>query len=113
MNMHELRDLAGVITANVRGDDNLHQNLIILIWRDCRMRINFPSGAKMDAGPGRNLDTTIQMAIAGIHHSNEGPVPPKIMLHRVPPPLTTNEQILTWMETLPGVAIELRPAGSA
>jgi hypothetical protein len=53
------------------------------------------------------------MAIAGIHLSNEGPLPPKIMLHRVPPALTTNEQILTWMETLPGVAIELRPAGSA
>jgi hypothetical protein len=108
MNMNELRDLAAVVTANVRGDDNLRQNLIILIWRDCRMRINFPSGAKMDAGPGRNLDTTIRMAIAGIHHSNEGPIPPKIMLHRVPPALTTNEQILTWMETLPGVAIELR-----
>jgi hypothetical protein len=53
------------------------------------------------------------MAMAGIHHSNEGPEAPKILLHKVPPELTTNEQIFTWMETLPGVAIELRPAGSA
>ena len=113
MNVLELRDLAAVITANVHGNNDPRQNLVILIWRDCRMRVNFPSGAKMDAGPGRNLDTTIQMAIAGVHHSNEGPIPPKILLHRVPPELTTNEQILTWIETLPGVAIQLRTAGSA
>jgi hypothetical protein len=113
MNMHELRDLAAVIIANVRREDNLRQNLIILIWRDCRMQINFPSGAKMDAGPGRNLDTTIQMAIAGIHHSNEGPIPPKILLHKVPPELTTNEQILAWIETLPGFAIRLTTTATA
>ena len=113
MNVHELRDLAAVITANVHGDDDPRQNLVILIWRDCRMRINFPSGAKMDAGPGRNLDTTIQMAIAGIHHSNEGPKAPKILLYRVPPELATNEQILAWIETLPGIAIKLTTTATA
>ena len=113
MNVHELRDLAAVITANVHGDDDPRQKLVILIWRDCRMRVNFPSGAKMEAGPGRNLDATIQMAIAGIHHSNEGSKEPKILLHRVPPELATDDQIFKWLETLPDVAIEFRTAGSA
>jgi hypothetical protein len=106
MNVHEPKDLAVLITAEVHSD-NAPQNVVVMIWRDCTARVTFPSGAKMDAGPGRNLDTTIQMAIAGIHHSNEGPKAPKIELHRVPPELTTNEQILAWMETLSGIAVEL------
>lgn len=113
MDVHELRDLAAVITASVDADDNPRQNLVILIWRDCRMRVIFPGGAKIDAGPCQDLDTTIQMAIAGIHHSNEGPRAPKILLHRVPPELATNEQILAWIETLPGIAIKLTTTATA
>lgn len=112
MNVHEPKDLAVVITAEVHSDDVL-QNLVVMIWRDCTTRINFPSGARMDAGPAQDLDTGIKNAIAGIHFSNEGTTPPKIELHRVPPGLTTNEQILAWLETLPGIAIKLTTTATA
>jgi hypothetical protein len=115
MSTHCITQLAALITTNVTGEGCLEDGyLIILVWRDCGMRIKFPSGGTMDVGSSnRDLDATIKVALGLIHDCClEVGREAQITVHRVPAALTSAEQIFSWLQSLPGVVLDIpRPEG--
>ena len=106
--MHQLKDLAVIITAQIHDANNPFgfETLVVTIWRDCSMRIRFPSGSKMEVDPRWDLDTTIQLAIANLQDGAEGAQELKFRVHRVPRGLATEQEIMAWLRTLPGIQLE-------
>jgi len=106
MSIHNIAELAAIIVTDIK--------LIALIWRDHSLRVIFPGGRKMVANaPGLELDALIDLAIGAIHQYCLGvghEAPPQIIVHKVPAGLVTAEQIFAWMQSVPGIALEIRPA---
>ena len=115
MSVHEFADLAAVITIDVAEGHTLH-NLTFLVWRDCGISVASPSGRNIDIDrSGGDLDATITdvatcvIRIIRWYGQGGGHVGlQQISVHRVPAGLTTNDQILAWTRTLPGI-VEIKP----
>ena|ERR1017187_10616082 len=115
MSVHEFADLAAVITIDVAEGHTLH-NLTFLVWRDCGISVASPSGRNIDIDrSGGDLDATINDLAIGVMHiisltvRSGGAVGlQQISVHKVPAGLTTNDQILAWTRTLPGI-VEIKP----
>jgi TATA-box binding protein (TBP) (component of TFIID and TFIIIB) len=115
MDTHSITELAAIIATDV-ADEEFPEGgcLLILVWRDRSMRVIFPSGSKIDTGakPGMDFDAFIDIAIATIHRCrlDMGRLyPPQITVHNVPTSLTTEDQILAWIQSVPGIALEFGP----
>jgi hypothetical protein len=108
MSTHNLTDLAALIITDVI-DEEFPENgyLTILVWQDCSTRIIFPSGSKMNVSAfSRDLDATIKVALGSIHHHClEVGREAQISVHKVPANLTTEEQILAWIQSVPGIVL--------
>lgn len=99
--MHSMNELAAVITENI-------SRTIVLLWRDGGARLIFGmTGSKMDAALPANLDTAIQIIT--------GPQSPlaafakfggQVNVYRVPAELTTDIEVLSWLQSNPDVRLE-------
>ena len=118
MDVHDVTELFAIITTDVVDDEFPNGgHLLIQVWRDLSMRVVFASGSEIDAKarPGMDFNALINTAIALIHQCCQDAGredPPQITVHRVPVGLTSAEQILAWIQSVPGIALSFkRPAG--
>jgi hypothetical protein len=105
MRIHSFAELAAIVVTDIK--------LIVLIWRDSSLRITFPGGRKMDVNaPGLELDALIDLAIGAIHKYCLGAghgAPPQIAVYPVPADLTTDEEVVAWVQSVPGIVLEFKP----
>jgi hypothetical protein len=107
-------DLAAIITSDVTDASGPDYCLTILAWKDCGLKIISPDGSRMNlkALSGVDLEAAIAEAVYIIQFcSNDLGLQqqPRIFVYRVPPGLTTAEQILSWLQRVPGVELEFQP----
>lgn len=113
MSARELTELAAVLVTDLNDGDK-SESLMIFVWRDCAMTINFLSGRRMYVPPGhgQSLDSTVrQIAVQAItkYCQGAGIAVAEIRVHMVPPEASTSEQIFAWFQSIPGISITILP----
>lgn len=106
--IHSLNELAAVITEKL-------SRTIVLLWRDGGARLIFGmTGSKMDAALPADLDTAIQI-ITGPQSplSTFAGLGGQINIYRVPAELTTDMEILAWLQSNPDVRLEFSSGARA
>jgi hypothetical protein len=116
----DLAELAALVVSNLTSMESGEESrsLIVFVWRDGAMTIKFPSGRKMFGYPahGKTLESTIhELAVGAIteYCKVAAIAVAEIRVHLVPTELSTGEQILAWLQGLPGVSITSLPVHEA